>query len=93
MDAEQRRQTEYLLRLLDSLVKAVDRREDVFQVVDDSEDQDEAIRRLVELLELDEVSCQAILDMQLRRFTREQRRAIAAQAEEIRSSLSSGGEP
>ncbi len=93
MDAEQRRQTEYLLRLLDSLVKAVDQREDVFQVVEDSEDQDEAIRRLVELLELDEVSCRAILDMQLRRFTREQRRAIAAQAEETRSSLSSGGEP
>ncbi|MGO4804239.1 DNA gyrase subunit A [Arthrobacter sp. 2MCAF15] len=93
MDAEQRRQEGYLLRLLDGLVKAVDRREDVFQVVEDSEDVDEAIRRLMELLELDEFSCRAIVDTQLRRFTREQRHAIAAQAEELRSNLSSGGEP
>lgn len=93
MDAEQRRQTGYLLTLLDGLVKAVDRREDVFQVVEDSADEDEAIRRLVELLELDEMSGRAILAMQLRRFTREQRQAIAAQAEETRSMLSSGGEP
>ncbi|MFE4229489.1 DNA gyrase subunit A [Arthrobacter sp. NPDC056886] len=93
MDAEQRRQEEYLLRLLDGLVKALDRREEVFQVVEDSEDQDEAIRRLVELLELDEFSCRAILDMQVSRFTREKRRTTAAQAEEVRSRLSSGGEP
>jgi DNA gyrase/topoisomerase IV subunit A len=93
MDAEQRRQDGYLLGLLDGLVKAVDRREDVFQVVEDSEDVDEAIRRLEELLELDETSCRVILDTQLRRFTREQRRAIAAQVDEVRSRLSSGGEP
>jgi len=93
MDAEQRRHVEDTLRLVDALVKAVDRREEVFYVVEDSEDQDEAIRRLMELLELDEMSCRAVLDTQLRRFTHEQRRLIAAHAEEIRSSLSSGGEP
>jgi len=77
MNAEQRWHAEDNLRFLDGLVKAMGRREDVFQVVEDSEDLDEAIRRLVELLELDEVFCRAILDMQVRRFTREQRRAIA----------------
>jgi DNA gyrase/topoisomerase IV subunit A len=93
MNAEQRRHAEYNLRFLDGLVKAMDRRRDVFQVVEDSEDQNEAIRRLMERLDMDEMSCRVILDTQVRRFTREQRRAIAAQAEEIRSSLSSGGEP
>lgn len=93
MDAEQRRHAEYNLRIRDGLVKAMDRRKDVFQVVEDSEDPDEAIRHLMELLELDEMSCRVILDTQLRRFTRQQRQAIAAQAEELRSILSSGGEP
>lgn len=93
MNAEQRRRAEDTLRIVGAIVKAMDRREEVFHVVEDSEDPDEAIRRLMELLELDEMSCRAILDTQVSRFTREQRRALAAQAEDIRSSLSSGGEP
>ena len=68
----------------------MDRRDEVFQVVEGSEDIDAAIRRLSELLELDEMVCRAILDMQVRRFTRDQRRAIAAQADEIRFRLSGG---
>lgn len=93
MNAEQRRRAEDTLRVVDALVKAADRRQEVFHVVEDSEDVDEAIRRLMELMELDEPSCRVILDMQVRGFTRERRRLIAAHAEEIRSSLSSGGEP
>lgn len=93
MNAEQRRRAEDTLRIVDALVKATDRREEVFDVVEDSEDQGEAIHRLMELLELDEMWSRAILDMQVKGFTRERRRLIAAHAEEIRSSLSSGGEP
>ena len=93
MNAEQRKHAEDTLRLVDGLVKAMGRREDVFQVVEDSEDRDEALRRLMELLELDELSCRAILDLQVKGFTRERRRVIAAHAEELRSSLSSGREP
>ena len=93
MNAEQRRRAEDTLRVVDALVKATDRREEVFDVVEDSEDQGEAIRRLMELLELDEMCSRVILDMQVKGFTRERRRLIAAHAEEIRSSLSSGGEP
>jgi DNA gyrase/topoisomerase IV subunit A len=88
MNAEQRRRAEDTLRVVDALVKAADRREEVFNVVEDSEDVDEAIRRLMELLELDEMCCRVILDMQVKGFTRERRRLIAAHAEEIRSSLS-----
>lgn len=93
MNAEQRRRAEDTLRVVDALVTAMGRREDVFHVVEDSEDLDEAIRRLMELLELDELACRVILDMQVKGFTRERRRIIAAHAEEIRASLSSGGEP
>jgi DNA gyrase/topoisomerase IV subunit A len=93
MNAEQRRHAEDTLRVVDALVKAADRREEIFHVVEDSEDFDEARRRLMELFELDELSCRVILDMQVRGFTRERRRLIAAHAEELRSSLSSGGEP
>jgi DNA gyrase/topoisomerase IV subunit A len=88
MNAEERRHAEDSRKILDGLVKATDRRDEVLRVVGDSEDLDEAIRRLAELLELDEFVCHAILDMQVRRFTRDQRRTIAAQADEIRSSLS-----
>lgn len=59
MNAEQRRRVEDTLRVVDALVKAADRREEVFHVVEDSE----------------------------------RRRLIAAHAEELRSSLSAGGEP
>jgi DNA gyrase/topoisomerase IV subunit A len=93
MNAEQRRRAEDTLRVVDALVKAADRREEVFRVVEDSEDVDEARRRLMELMELDELSCRAVLDMQVKGFTRERRQLIAAHAEEIRSSPSSGGEP
>ena len=92
MDEEQRRHAEYNLRIQDGLVKAMDRREEVFQLVEDSENRDEAIRRLMELLELDEMSCRAVLALQIGRFTGEQRGELAAQAEELRSILSSGGE-
>jgi hypothetical protein len=92
MNAEERRQAELSLDILDGLVKAMDRRDEVFQVVEASEDLDAAIRRLTELLEVDEVVCRAFLDLQVRRFTRDQRRTIAAQADELRSRLA-GGRP
>jgi DNA gyrase/topoisomerase IV subunit A len=90
MNAEDRRQAELSLQILNGLLKAMNRRDEVFQVVEDSEDMDAAIHRLAELLELDEMVCRVILDMQVRRFTRDQRRAIAAQLDEIRFRLSGG---
>ncbi len=83
-------QAEFSQKILDGLLKAMDRRDEVFQVVEGSEDIDAAIRRLSELLELDEMVCRAILDMQVRRFTRDQRREVASQADEIRIRLSAG---
>lgn len=76
--------------ILDALVQAVDRRDEVFQVIEDSEDVDEAIRRAGQLLGVGELGSRAVLDQQARRFTRSQRKAIASRAEELRSKLPDG---
>ncbi|BAS13669.1 hypothetical protein AHiyo8_19720 [Arthrobacter sp. Hiyo8] len=76
--------------LHEALVKAMDRRGEVFQVVEDSENLDEAIQRVGQLLGLGELGSRVVLDMQVRRFTRDQRQAIASYAEELRSRLPNG---
>lgn len=76
--------------LHEALVNAIDRREEVFQMIEDSEDVDEAIRRVGQLLGVGELGSRAVLDLQARRFTRDQRQAIASYAEELRSRLPDG---
>lgn len=75
--------------ILDALVQAMDRRDEVFQMIEDSEDGDEAIRRVGQLLG-GRVGSRAVLDLQARRFTRDQRHALASHAEELRSKLPDG---
>ena len=76
--------------ILEALVQGMNRRDEVFQVIEDSEDVDEAIRRVGQLLGVGELGGRAVLDLQARRFTRAQRRAIASRAEELRSKLLDG---
>ncbi|WP_090950652.1 DNA gyrase subunit A [Arthrobacter sp. ov118] len=87
---EDDRQTRDELMILEALVQAMDRRDEVFQVIDDSEDVDEAIRRVGQLLGVGELASRFVLDLQVRRFTRDQRQAIASRAEELRSRLPDG---
>jgi DNA gyrase/topoisomerase IV subunit A len=86
MDEDERPAREELM-VLDALVRAMDRRDEVFQMIEDSEDGDEAIRRVGRLLGVGELGSRAVLDLQARRFTRAQRQAIASRAEELRSKL------
>jgi hypothetical protein len=65
----------------------MDRRDEVFRVVDDSETVDEAIRRVGQLMGIGAVSSRAVIDLQVRRFTGGQRRAMASRAGELRSML------
>ena len=76
--------------VLEAMERAVDRRYEVFQVVDDSEDADEAIRRVGQLLGVDALGSRVVLDMQVRRFTRDQRQIVVSRAEELRSMLPDG---
>jgi DNA gyrase/topoisomerase IV subunit A len=89
MDEDERQMRQQLM-LHEALVKAMDRRDEVFQVVEDSENLDEAIQRVGQLLGLGELGSRVVLDMQVRRFTRDQRQAIASYAEELRSRLPNG---
>jgi DNA gyrase/topoisomerase IV subunit A len=87
---EDERHTRQELMIVDALVRAMDRRDEVFQVIEDSEDVDEARRRVGQLLGVGELGSRAVLDLQARRLTRDQRRAIASRAEELRSMLPDG---
>jgi hypothetical protein len=87
---EDERQTRQELMIVDALVRAMDRRHEVFQIIEDSEDVDEARRRVGQLLGVGELGSRAVLDQQARRFTRDQRQAIASRAEELRSKLPDG---
>ncbi|MBD1544459.1 DNA gyrase subunit A [Arthrobacter sp. IA7] len=89
MDEDERR-TRQELMIVDALVRAMDRRDEVFRVIEDSEDVDEARRRVGQLLGVGELGSRAVLDLQARRLTRDQRRAIASRAEELRSMLPDG---
>lgn len=76
------------LAILAALVTAIDRRDEVFQVVDDAANSEEAIRRIGELLDVGSLASRFVLDMQLRRFTRDQRQALAKRMDELISALS-----
>ena len=87
---EDERHTRDELMILDALLKAMDRRDEVFQIIEDSEDVDEARRRVGQLLGVDELGSRVVLDMQARRLTRDQRQNLASRAEELRSKLPDG---
>lgn len=74
----------------EALVQAMDRRDEVLQEIEDSEDMDEAIRRVGQLLGVGELGSRFVLDLQAKRFIRDQRQAIASYAEELRSKLRDG---
>ncbi|MDP9696039.1 UNVERIFIED_ORG: DNA gyrase/topoisomerase IV subunit A [Arthrobacter globiformis] len=87
---EDERQIRQELMILAALVQAMDRRDEVFQIIEDSEDSDEAIRRVGQLLAVGELGGRAVLDLQARRFTPDQRQALASRAEELRAMLPDG---
>ena len=84
---EDERHTRDELMIVDALEQAMNRRDEVFQIIEDSEDVDEARRRVGQLLGVGELGSRAVLDLQARRLTRDQRQALASRAEELRSKL------
>jgi len=89
MDEDERHARDELATL-EVLLQAMDRRDEVFRVVDDSETVDEAIRRVGQLLGIGVVGSRAVIDLQVRRFTGGQRRAMASRAGELRAVLLDG---
>ena len=73
--------------ILDALLRAMDRRDEVFQMIEDSENVDEARHGVGQLLGVGELGSRAVLDLQVRRLTRDQRQRLASRAAELRSQL------
>ena len=75
------------LTILDALLRAMDQRDEVFQLIEDSQTEDEARHGLGQLLGVGELGSRAVLDLQVRRPTRDQRQRLASRAAELRSQL------
>ena len=84
------RRTREELMILDALLRAMDRRDEVFQMIEDSENEDEARRGVGQLLGVGELGSRAVLDLQVRRLTQDQRQRLASRAAELRSQLPGG---
>jgi DNA gyrase/topoisomerase IV subunit A len=73
------------LELLDAMLAALDRRDEVSDVVSASEDSEHAVARLCELLGVSPLAAVEILTMQWRRFTRAVRQEIQSRIDELRN--------
>ena len=88
VDRRGRAAAERQLELYELLVAAMDRRDEVFDIVDSSEDENEAQERIRALFEVrDPHISRAVLDMQVSRWTRADRRRIADDAAHLRRLL------
>lgn len=85
MDADERANLESDLRLHDLLLEALDRRQEVFDLVCSSETPDEAEQRIRDLFRVAEPGIsRVVLDMQMSRWTRRERERIYERANELR---------
>lgn len=87
VDALGRQRTQERLALIEALVAAQERRQDVMDAVATSEDVAEAVPRLMTLLGLTEAQVTVVLDMQVRRWTAADRRGYQAERDELRALL------
>ena len=88
MDPDERRAAEQRLRLLELLERAMSRRAEVFEIVGSSEDLEEALLHVTELLEVAEPhGAELVLDLRLARWTGDERRRIVEEADELRAWL------
>lgn len=88
MDSRQRARAESQLQVLDLLEAAMGRRDEVFEIVDSSEDDDEARERIRELFGVRQPHiAQSVLDLPVSQWSRSGRQRIAQQAEELRREL------
>lgn len=88
MDSFEQERTRERLGHLDALASAQERRDEVMAVVEASEDPDEAARGLMRLLGLDsEAQAMTVLDMQWRRWTKQDRQRLALERHELRTAL------
>ncbi|HVE73686.1 MAG TPA: DNA gyrase subunit A [Mycobacteriales bacterium] len=79
----QLRKAQERMHILQALLKALDRLDDVISLIRQAESADAARGQLMEMLEIDEIQATAILDMQLRRLAALERQRIIDEAAEL----------
>jgi DNA gyrase/topoisomerase IV subunit A len=83
-ELDQREHDGRLLELLDAIAAALERRSEVLAVVESSDEEEEAVRRLTELLGVSELAAVEVLNMQWRRLTRQGRAEIYERRDSLR---------
>ncbi len=90
------RRAEERLHIVRGLLKAIEAIDEVIRIIRGSADADEARRRLMKRLEIDEIQTTAILDMQLRRLAKlefkkldDERKELEAKIKDLRDILAS----
>jgi DNA gyrase subunit A len=71
------------LEMLDALCAALDRRREVFVVVEAADDDEDALTGVERLLGVSPVAARAVLDIQLRRLTAQGRTRLHEQREQL----------
>ena len=88
VNPDERAMGESRLRVYDLLVEALDRRQEVFDLVCSSDTPDDAAQRVRELFRVSDPDIsRAVLDMPVARWTRSERERIVEQAQELRQEL------
>lgn len=77
------------LVVLDAVVKALDRRAEVLEAVSRSESTDAARCELMRLLDVTQVGADAVLELQVRRYSQWEVRRVRAERDEAQALLES----
>lgn len=75
------------LAIIEAIALGMERRSEVFAAVEAAEDSEDALARVRALLGVDDEGASAVLEMQLRRLTREQRERWTARRDELRRTI------
>jgi len=89
--ADDRAHIEAQIHIYEALVSAVDRRWEVYDLLEGAEDTASASRDLQTLLGTDEVGAQAVTDLQLRRLTVTERAKMVDKLRDLRDYVSTLG--
>jgi DNA gyrase/topoisomerase IV subunit A len=85
VDSRERVAAQDQLEILELVEAAMDRRDEVFEIIDSSEETDEAQERIRELFAVrNDYMSRAVMDIQVSRWTRDSRKRLAVQADELR---------
>ena len=75
------------LEIVDALSRVLDRRHELFDVIDTARDADVARHAIMTRFGLNEVQAVAVLDLQVRRFAHAERQRISEEAQQLRGEL------